>query len=234
MGPVAMQSKYNVSEPAQAAKHQTPRQMKPHNRKNYVLIGIIMFMILSIFIYIIMPRGTPITIQNSDSLFEIVREGDIICRLGDRLWSQLFKDVSVADKRYSHMGVIYINNGLINVINAEGNTGHGRDSVNEISLDEFLKVARAVGVYRIKDIEGRQIANLAIEYMGTPFDWQFDLYDESKLYCTELLYVILKRIDPKLKLNTVYIKELGKEIISLESISKSEYFSELYYVSNDK
>jgi hypothetical protein len=132
------------------------------------------------------------------------------------------------------MGVIYINNGLINVINAEGNTGHGRDSVNEISLDEFLKVARAVGVYRIKDIEGRQIANLAIEYMGTPFDWQFDLYDESKLYCTELLYVILKRIDPKLKLNTVYIKELGKEIISLESISKSEYFSELYYVSNDK
>ena len=210
--------------------------MKPHNRKNYVLIGIIMFiiLILSTFIYIIMPRGTPSTIQSSDRLFGIVREGDIICRLGDRLWSQLFKDVSVIDKRYSHMGIININNGLINVINAEGNTGHGKDSVNEVTLDEFLKVARAVGIYRIKDIEGGQIANLAIEYIGIPFDWQFDLYDESKLYCTELLYVILRRIDQKLKLNTVYIKGLGKEIIPLESISQSEYFSEIYFQDNDK
>ena len=181
-----------------------------------------------------MPRGTPSTIQSSDRLFGIVREGDIICRLGDRLWSQLFKDVSVVDKRYSHMGIININNGLINVINAEGNTGHGKDSVNEVTLDEFLKVARAVGIYRIKDIEGGQIANLAIEYIGIPFDWQFDLYDESKLYCTELLYVILRRIDQKLKLNTVYIKGLGKEIIPLESISQSEYFSEIYFQDNDK
>ncbi|MDR0670451.1 MAG: hypothetical protein LBF95_10255 [Treponema sp.] len=210
--------------------------MKPHNWKSYVLIGIIMFiiLILSTFIYIIMPRGAPSTIQSSDRLFGIVREGDIICRLGDRLWSQLFKDVSVVDKRYSHMGIININNGLINVINAEGNTGHGRDSVNEVTLDEFLKVARAVGIYRVKDIEGGQIANLAIEYIGTPFDWKFDLYDESKLYCTELLYVILGRIDQKLKLNTVYIKGLGKEIIPLESISQSEYFSEIYFQNNDK
>jgi hypothetical protein len=181
-----------------------------------------------------MPRGKPVVAQESDRILEIVKEGDIICRLGDRLWSQFFKDVSVVDKRYSHIGIIHINNSQITVINAEGDTGHGRDFVNEVAFEDFIKVARTIGIYRIKDIDGNQITNSAREYLGVPFDWQFDMRDESKLYCTELLYVILKRLLPALELKTIYIKELGKEIIPLEAISNSEYFSEIYFVNNSR
>jgi hypothetical protein len=171
--------------------------------------------------------------QEWGDLFEIVEDGDIICRLGDRLWSQLFKDVSVTDKRFSHMGIIHVNNGIITVIHSEGDTGHGRDFVNEVPLQEFVKIARAIGIYRINDIEGSQISNLAAEYIGIPFDWQFDINDESKLYCTELLYVISKRLNPIIKLNTIYIKEFDKEIIPLESISNSEYIYEVYFFSGN-
>jgi hypothetical protein len=205
-----------------------------HSRK--VLMGVVIFavLVLSGIAYVIMPRGEPVIIQKSDMIFDLVREGDIICRFGDRFWSELFKDMSVADKRYSHIGIIHINNGRLTVINAEGNTGHGRDFVNEVAFDDFLKVARAVGIYRLKNIDGNQISNAAIEYLGVPFDWQFDMYDESKLYCTELLYVILKRVMPAVKLNTIYVRELGKEIIPPEAISNSEYFSEIYFTNGGR
>jgi len=197
----------------------------------FVLSGVVIF-ILSIvlaFVYILVPRGKPVEILETDVLFSVIKDGDIICRLGDRLWSQFFKDFSVTDKRYSHMGIVRINDDAVTVINAEGNTGHGRDFVSEITIEEFLRIARAVGIYRINDIDGKIISDLAVEYLDVPFDWQFDMTDESKLYCTELLYVILKRIMPELELKTTYVKELETNVITLDAISNSQYFSEVYW-----
>ena len=201
-----------------------------------MLIGIITFTILvsSIVVYVIMPRGKPLkfAVKELEILSEILKDGDIICRLGDRVWSQFFKNISESDNRFSHMGIIRINNDLTTVIHAEGDTGHGKDFVHETALNDFVKIARAIGIYRINNVNGNQVSNIAAEYLGIPFDWQFDMQDESKLYCTELLYAILIRIAPELELNTIYINELGKNIIPLEAISNSKYFSEIYYVSN--
>jgi hypothetical protein len=208
--------------------------MKTHKRSYYVFTGIVAFMLLvfSIFMYVTMPRGKPLKPQQTAMIAALVQEGDIICRLGDRLWSRYFRDLSATDKRYSHIGIIHIQNGSVTVINAEGGTDHGRDFVNETALGDFLSVARTAGIYRIKNTGGDQIANLAMEYIGTPFDWQFDMQDESKLYCTELLYVVLKRFLPEATLSAVYMKGLGREIIPPEAISASEYFSEVYFAGS--
>jgi hypothetical protein len=180
-------------------------------------------------VYILKPRGEPVPIQKTDTLLEILKDGDIICRLGDRLWSQLFMDISISDKRYSHVGIARIADGKITVIHSEGTTAYGSDLVKAEGIEDFIKIARAVGIYRVKGLDGNLISNAAIEYLGVPFDWQFDMEDESKLYCTELLYVVLKRLEPTIKLNTVYIKTLNKNIIPIESISYSEHFTEIYY-----
>ena len=177
-----------------------------------------------------MPKGKTIEAQQTDIIASIVKEGDIICRLGDRLWSQFFSNMSLTDKRYSHIGIIHINDGIVTVINAEGGTEDGKNFVNITTLDDFLNVARTAGIYRINNTDGDKISALAMEYIGVPFDWEFDMNDESKIYCTELLYIVLKRLLPDLKLNTVYINQLNKEIISPEAISGSEYFSEIYFV----
>ncbi|MCL2230220.1 MAG: hypothetical protein FWC01_03935 [Treponema sp.] len=204
---------------------------KTHNRKHFVLIGIIIFiiLILIIFTYIMMPRGKPVTFKKDDALYETVKDGDIICRLGDRFWSQVFSDFSVEDKRFSHTGIIRIENGQIAVIHAEGTTSSGRDFVKKVPLDDFLKVARAVGIYRIMDLEENKISDAAMEYLGLPFDWKFDMTDASELYCTELLYIILKQLTPAFEFNTTYIKEMGRDIITVDAISNSEFFSEIYY-----
>ena len=215
------------------------KRMKSKNKKILILtaVGISALFFISAAVFILAPRGKPLPALETDALYSIVEDGDIICRLGDRLWSQFFKDMSETDKRYSHIGIVRIKDGIITVIHSEGDSGHGRDYVNEIAFEEFISIARAVGIYRIKDeikekytIAASQLSNLAAEYLGTPFDWQFDMTDESKIYCTELLSVILKRIAPELELTSAYVKEWGRYVIPLDAISTSEYFSEVYYI----
>jgi hypothetical protein len=141
----------------------------------------------------------------------------------------MFSDLSIEDKRFSHMGIVRIHKGIITVIHSEGDTGHGRDYVHEEPIKDFLKIARAAGVYRMINADGHIISQTALDYIGRPFDWQFDLTDDTKIYCTELLYVILKRVMPDIQLDTIYVKELKKDIIPLEAISASDYFSEVYF-----
>ena len=206
--------------------------IKTLNKKHCVLLGIIIFtlLLIVIFVYIMMPRGKPVELINPNQILEVIEDGDIICRLGDRLWSQFFKDISEEDKRFSHIGIIRIIDDQVTVIHAEGTTKPEKDFVKEEPLADFIKIARAIGIYRINDIDKSNISDLAMEYIGVPFDWQFDKSDESKLYCTELLYIILKRLNANIDFNTVYVKELGKDIIPIDSISNSEYFSEVLFV----
>ena len=206
---------------------------------SYILSFIIVFSAVIIIFNIKTTPGIQVSsseksavLIKADMLYSVIEDGDIICRLGDRLWSNLIKDVSVTDKRFSHMGIIRINDGRITVINAEGDTGHGRDYVNEISIGEFLEPAAAAGIYRINNIDGKILSELASLYLGVPFDWQFDMNDSSKLYCTELLYVICNQIG--LELNSIYIKELKTSAIPLEAISSSDKFSEVFYIPAKK
>jgi len=202
--------------------------IKTHYLKYFVLTGIIISSLL-IFTFIIMPEDKPIVKIKKDAFSGLLNDGDIICRLGDRFWSQIFKDLSIDDKRFSHIGIIRINNDQITVIHAEGTTKPGKDFVKEELLDDFLNAAIAIGIYRIPDFDGSKISNIAMEYTGVPFDWKFDKDDASELYCTELLYNVLKRLMPSFEFNTAYVKELGRDIIPVDSISNSDFFSEIYF-----
>ena len=64
--------------------------------------------------------------------------------------------------------------------------------------------------------------------IGLPFDWHFNLETADELYCTELLYVSLKNIDPTINLQTVHTR--GKEIIPLEAVSDSPQFKKILFL----
>ena len=199
-----------------------------------ILVGVFAVFCLAIIVIIIQQRRQHSISQNiqniqEDTILSYLNDGDIICRLGDRIWSIYFKELSPNDKRFSHLGIVRIRNNTVSVINAEGLTKEKKDFVNEVSLKEFLICAQKTGIYRLKNIEGKIVSDTALEYIGLPFDWQFDMEDESKLYCSELLYVILKKIEPSIILNKVFIKEMGKNIIPLDICSQSEYFTEIGY-----
>jgi hypothetical protein len=90
-------------------------------RKLLIVVGCVLLLIAFIGMFIKIhirrdPKKTIDEIKISASL----KDGDIICRLGDRTWSLFFKDISPTDKRFSHLGIVRICNGNISVINAEG------------------------------------------------------------------------------------------------------------------
>jgi uncharacterized protein YycO len=199
-----------------------------------ILVGVFAVFCITIIVIIIQQKRQHSIFQNvqyiqEDIIIPHLTDGDIICRLGDRIWSMYFKELSPNDKRFSHLGIVRIRDNIVSVINAEGLANEGRDFVNEVSLKDFLKNAQKIGIYRLKTIEGEVVSDTALEYIGFPFDWQFDMEDDGKLYCTELLYVILKKLDTEIVLNKVWIKEIGKNIIPLDVCSQSEYFIEMGY-----
>jgi uncharacterized protein YycO len=199
-----------------------------------ILVGVFAVICITITVIIIQQKRQHSIMPDDqyiqeDAILPFIKDGDIICRLGDRIWSMYFKELSPNEKRFSHLGIIRMQNDVISVINAEGLANEGKDFVNEVPLNDFLNSAQKIGIYRLKNIEGKIISDTAFEYVGLPFDWQFDMEDDSKLYCTELLYVILKKLDTNIKLNKVWIKEIGKDIIPLDVCSQLEYFIEVGY-----
>ncbi|MDR0377590.1 MAG: hypothetical protein LBH70_07335 [Spirochaetaceae bacterium] len=169
-----------------------------------------------------------ILLQNYlDTLTANAQDGDIICRLGDRTWSLYFKGLSKRDKRFSHLGIIRRNGESLTVINAEGRAWAGKDCVNEVALQEFITPARMIGLYRLDHADGKAIVREALTMIGRPFDWDFDLKNTDKLYCTELLYAVLKKTAPEIELETVHT--FRRDIVPLEAVSNSTQFREVLF-----
>jgi hypothetical protein len=196
-----------------------------------VLVGVFLVIVITIIVILNQQRRQHSILQyvQEDEILTSLNDGDIICRLGDRIWSTFFKELSPNDKRFSHLGIIRIRDNVVSVINAEGLAIEGKDYVNEVSLKYFLKIAQSIGIYRLKNIEGYKISDAALEYKGRPFDWQFDMTEDNNLYCSELLYVILKKLNTDMELNSIWLKEIGKYIIPLDVCSQTEYFIEVGY-----
>jgi hypothetical protein len=207
------------------------RKVKKARRPAPAALAVPLALALSLSAHPAGPGGAAGPALDAGALAGAIEDGDVILRLGDRLWSRVFMDVSPTDKRYSHLGVARVAGGRVTVIHAEGAASGGVGGVREDTLEEFVSVARAVGVYRAKGADGGLISAAAAELLDVPFDWRFDMDDSSSLYCTELLYVALGRAAPGLALATVGVGAQGKRVIPLEAVSASERFDEVCRVA---
>lgn len=195
----------------------------------YVLIPFFSLILTALIVLFFLHIKRTITVYDYEKKLEAcVQEGDIICRLGDRIWSLYFKDLSPRDKRFSHLGIIHIVDNEIMVINAEGISFDGQDKVCAEALPRFIKPASMLGVYRLQGVDGNKISKEALKMLGRPFDWAFDHSNSEKIYCTELLYVALQEAAPEIELQTAKI--FGKDIIPLEAISSSPDFTEVLFL----
>ena len=164
--------------------------------------------------------------QNIVIISQVVEDGDLIFRLGDRPWSMIIKDISEKEKKYSHVGIIRKTD-KITVVNAETLSFDGKDCVIEETLDEFVDVAQCIGIYRYKSAKRSEISKMASAYLGRPFDWDFDINDNSKIYCSELVYDVLKDICDEIAIDTIYVKEIRKDVIPLDFYADKSQFDEI-------
>lgn len=151
-----------------------------------------------------------------------VRSGDIILRSGVGLWSKLFCERNPNDKRFSHVGLVWITeNGEYMVIHSEGNDTTGKGEVSVISLQDFVGKTQLIGISRLRTGDPAQLVANAKKFMGRPFDWKFDIEDHSEIYCTELLVLALRETIPGIVLPR------HKNIVMPEALLIPEYFTEI-------
>ncbi|MDR3058318.1 MAG: hypothetical protein LBU84_09290 [Prevotella sp.] len=125
------------------------------------------------------------------SSFEGIQNGDIICRLGTGFFSNQFKNYSLSEKLYSHVGIVDQYGDSLFVIHAEASELTGVGHVKREAIQVFLDGITTWGVYRINagDSVRNNIAVYAKGYFidKTPFDLDFDASEDKKVYCTELV-----------------------------------------------
>jgi len=192
--------------------------------------AVVLISVIITIIFIFTPRKPAELVIDSSLIIPVLKDGDIILRQGDMQWSAAFSEVSQNDKRFSHLGIVRIRDDEIQIIHSLGNIMRRDAGVRIYSLDMYLLNAMSAGVFRFKHADGSLISDSALEFLDRPFDWDFDISDNSKIYCTELMHVILESIAPEYKLKTIYLDTVNKNIIPLDSISASDYFDEIFFI----
>ncbi|MDR2175041.1 MAG: hypothetical protein LBO82_03780 [Synergistaceae bacterium] len=124
------------------------------------------------------------------------QNGDLVFIRG-KTWRSFFVTFAeVKANDFSHVGIIRIADGTPYVIHAAPE----RETVKIESIDIFLSPANAdhVGLYRLANRPhlAERAAGEAWRYFKekVPFDHQFDISDEKKLYCTELVWLAYKHV----------------------------------------
>ena len=139
-------------------------------------------------------RHNELSSPEPSSVRKYVQNGDIILRSGVGLWSGYFRKRNTVDQRFSHVGIVLIDqDGTCNVLHAEGDDLTGNGQVGICSLETFVNESDLIGISRLKYIDPEQFVLNAKTFIGRPFDWKFNLAEDDKIYCTELIDLALKK-----------------------------------------
>ena len=136
-------------------------------------------------------------------VYDQLEDGDIILRKGSGPLS--FHIMNATKEEYSHCGIIVKEQDKWRVIHSMGGSvsKKEKDGVQIMDLDKFTTYAADSMLYicraNYQDSIGKEIRNHAYTYLEneTPFDHSFSLFTKDKIYCSELLFYILRDITGK-------------------------------------
>lgn len=152
-----------------------------------------------------------------------IKEGQLIFIAKPGFWGDIAQAFSAKDRRFAHVGIVAKSkDGVITVINADGNPIDPKGSVREEPLKNFMASATSIGIYDLK-LENKtitQIIDRARYYVsqGYEFNSLFILDQPKSFYCTELIWATVKDIT---HLDIVPLKRvhLGYEYIGIDDLT---------------
>lgn len=144
-----------------------------------------------------------------------VQSGDLIFRTGRDFTSEVMKKMSQKDKTYSHCGIANWENDTLFVYHALGGEWNPDGKIRRDPFSFFCNPYenRGFGVYRYQ-IDSNDIQKILDQSrlyyrQEIPFDLNFNLQSDDKMYCTEYIYKsILKSIGPVNWLQTTTLEKV--------------------------
>jgi len=153
----------------------------------------------------------------------MIHDGDIITRTGNDFTSENLRLLNIHDKTFSHCGIAMTENGTAYVFHAIGGDWNPDQALTKEPFDSFVnpKNNRGFGIYRfnLSEKETKQLKWLCNELYNIklPFDINFDLKTDDKMYCAEFTGKCLEwSSDKNLKIPISRIRDF--EFIGVDDI----------------
>lgn len=166
------------------------------------ILAIVLFVALLAILCVVEDKVIPKSSHKSDKLSSaevaMLCNGDIILRKGFGFVSN--KIVEILDEPYSlsHCGIVVLDDGEPYVIHSVSSTLSDYDGVQRCSLNRFFVDSKPNSILVVRYLgaetdNGALVTTDAKRYLEAqvPFDNSFDLTDNAKMYCTELVWKIL-------------------------------------------
>ena len=124
----------------------------------------------------------------------VFETGDLITRTGNDFTSESLRNFNDSDNRYSHIGMISIENDSILVYHALGGEFNPDQRIMRDPLSHFAEPYgnRGIGLFRLTHrnhhLSQKMVQEARNCYLQKiPFDLDFDLKTNDKLYCAEMI-----------------------------------------------
>jgi hypothetical protein len=132
--------------------------------------------------------------------YRLLHSGDLIFRHGRGAISDAFAFFSRRESKYSHAGIIHVENEKVYVIHAIGGEENPANKLRKDPLEVFCNPnnVTAFGIYHL-DLNSAQLQKIdsigLLEFKnGLEFDTKFDLQTDDKMYCTEFVYKAIGQV----------------------------------------
>ena len=206
--------------------------------QNKIILGFVLFLILTSMVACRQVSSNDIAAWDKLQL----QEGDIVFRRGSSLASQI---VLASDTRgnYSHIGILVLDRGHFKVVHAVPGESEPKqpDRVKMEAIQDYFAANKAVAgeVMRLQidDSLRVKVAASAKDCFSKKilFDHDYDLSEQSCLYCTELIWYVFNAIDIDITHESrSYVNFLSfkGDFIFPSDISKNEELISIYSFNN--
>ena len=165
-----------------------------------------------------------------DSIKPLVKSGDLITRAGSDAISNSLRNFNKKDKTYSHSGIALIEGGEIYVYHTLSGDENPTDKMMREPFDSFVNPVKknGVGIFRY-DLTENEIQKFGEQLRfyykkEMKFDKIFDLKDDSKMYCAEVISKSLnKATDNRIIIPTTIVRNFRVKDHYLGSQFRKEF-----------
>lgn len=214
--------------------------LTPLKRGTLLMMFLLSFFFISVFFLYGFEEKKNVGIKKQD-VFVVpdtlrIQAGDLIVRHGKGFISNAFMQFSLKEAKYSHSGLISIEDGVCYVYHAIGGEENPGNKLRKETLSSFCdpQLVYSFGLFRyaMSEVETMKTDSLMKAYFkaGLEFDTGLDLKTDNKMYCSEFVYKILKKAAQEK--NMIPLSRIsGNEYVAIDNLYMNEYCSPLYQYS---
>jgi len=178
------------------------RYLAGHPMKPRWLLGLSILVAVPLAGWLVWPaapgeQADTVAYALADEEVALLQEGDIILRRGSGLVSDLIASVLSEEYDVSHCGIVAEHDSALWVIHSVSSSLSEADGMQSHRLQSFVAQSKqgSVIVSRLRTAADRSlIAARAKDLLRrkVPFDHDFDLDDTTRIYCSELVWRIIR------------------------------------------